>query len=305
MKLADMEVFAKVAEHNSFSAAARRLGVSKGAVSKQVARLERSLGARLLNRSTRRLSLTDAGHAFHEHTTRMMAEAEAAEAAVSQLRASPRGVLKLTAPAAFGRLHVAPGIPAFLARYPEVSVQIMMNDRVADLAEDGYDVAIRMMDEPAGNIVARRLAPIRWVVCATADYLALKGVPASPRDLAQHNCLFYSMLASHSDWRFRAAGGESKVRVTGNFTVNNSEALREAVLQGLGAALLPTFTVGDDIQQGRLLPLLPDYEPLGTFGTGIYAVYLPTRHVSPKVRAFVDFFLERFGPEPYWDRVRR
>lgn len=301
MDLAAMAVFARVAEANSFSGAARRLGVSKAAVSKQVARLERALGARLLNRTTRRLSLTEVGHAFYEHCARMLAEAEAAELAVSRLRSEPRGILRLTAPAAFGHLHIAPAIPDFLARYPELSVQMVMNDRVVDLAEEGYDVAIRMSSDPAPNIVARRLAPIRWVVCASPAYLERFPAPREPQDLAGHNCLFYSFLEASSDWRFLAGEGEVKVRVSGTFTASNSEALREAVLRGLGVAMLPTFTVGGDIQQRTLIALLPGFRPLGTFGSDVYAVYLPTRYLSPKVRAFVDFFVERFAPEPYWD----
>lgn len=300
--LTGMAVFARVAEAMSFSGAARRLGISKSAVSKHVARLERSLGARLLNRTTRRLSLTEVGTAFYEHCARVVAEAEAAELAVSRLHSEPRGVLKITTPAAFGHLHVAPAIPDFLKRHPEVSVQMVMNDRVVDLAEEGYDVVIRMTSEPAPNIVARRLAPIRWVVCAAPQYLKRHRAPRLPQELAQHNCLSYSFFELSADWRFKTESGEETVRVAGNFTVNNSEALREAVLRGLGIAQLPTFTVGRDIQQGTLKALLPDCVPLGTFGTDIYAVYLPTRFLSPKVRAFVDFFVERFGPEPYWDR---
>jgi DNA-binding transcriptional LysR family regulator len=301
--LAGMAVFARVVEAKSFSGAARRLGVSKSAVSKQVAQLERSLKARLLNRTTRRISLTEVGAAFYEHCARMLAEAEAAELAVSRLYAEPRGVLRVSAPAAFGHLHVAPAIPDFIARHPDVAVQIVMNDRAVDLAEEGFDIAIRMTQEQAPNIVARRLAPVRWAVCAAPAYLKGHDAPRAPQDLVRHNCLFYSLppLESSAEWRFTSDAGESAVRVAGNFTVNNSEALREAVLKGLGVALLPTFTVGKDLREKRLQPLLPGYRALGTFGSDVYAVYLPTRFLSPKVRAFVDFFVERFGPEPYWD----
>ena len=303
LNLAGMAVFARVAEAKSFSGAARRLGVSKSAVSKQVAQLERSLKARLLNRTTRRLSLTEVGSAFYEHCARMLAEAEAAELAVSRLYAEPRGVLKVTVPAAFGHLHIAPGIPDFIARHPEVSVQIVMTDRTVDLAEEGFDVAIRMTREQTPNIVARQLAPVRWAVCATLEYLKRHGTPHVPRDLARHNCLFYSSLEASSEWRFTGSAGDTAVRVAGNFTVNNSEALREAVLKGLGIALLPTFTVGADLRGKRLQQVLGDYRAHGTFGNEVYAVYLPTRYLSPKIRAFVDFFVERFTPEPYWDRV--
>ncbi len=300
--LAGMAVFARVAEAKSFSGAARRLGVSKSAVSKQVAQLERSLKARLLNRTTRRLSLTEVGAAFYEHCARMVAEAEAAELAVSRLYAAPRGVLKVTAPAAFGHLHIAPAIPEFLARYPDVSVQILMNDRAVDLVEEGFDVAIRMTREQAPNVVARRIAPVRWAVCAAPAYLRQHDAPRTPRDLERHNCLFYAFLESSSEWRFTSKAGETAVRVTGNFTVNNSEALREAVLKNLGIALLPTFTVGADLREKRLQQVLGEYRAHGTFGSDVYAIYLPTRFLSPKVRAFVDFLVERFAPEPYWDR---
>lgn len=300
-KLTGMAVFARVAEAKSFSAAARRLGLSKSAVSKHVTRLEQALKARLLNRTTRRLNLTETGEAFYEHCARMLAEAEAAELAVSRLHAAPRGVLKVTVPAAFGHLHVAPAIPDFLARYPEVTVQIVMNDRQVDLVEEGFDVAIRLTAEPPPNTVARKLATVRWAVCAAPDYLKRHGTPRAPHDLARHNCLFYSFLEASAEWRFKSAASEARVGVAGNFTVNNSEAIREAVLKGLGVALLPTFTVGGDLREKRLRQVLADYEVRGTFGD-VYAVYLPTRYLSPKVRAFVDFFVERFAPEPYWDR---
>jgi DNA-binding transcriptional LysR family regulator len=297
-----MAVFAKVAETKSFSRAAERLGISKSAVSKHVARLERSLNARLLNRTTRRLSLTEVGAAFYEHCARLVAEAEAAELAVSRLRSEPRGVLRVTAPAAFGHLHIAPAIPDYLTRYPEVSVQLVMNDRVVDLAEEGYDVAVRMTSDPAPNTVARQLAPLRWVVCASPQYLERHHAPRTPHELAGRNCLFPSFLEPSIDWRFKSEAGDISVRVSGNFTVSSSEALREATLRGLGVALLPTFAVGRDIQEGRLEALLPGYAPYGFFGSHVYAVYLPTRYLSPKVRAFVDFLVERFGPEPQWDR---
>ena len=303
LNLAGMAVFARVAEAKSFSGAARRMGVSKSAVSKQVAQLERSLKARLLNRTTRRLSLTEVGAAFYEHCARMLAEAEAAELAVTRLYAEPRGVLKVTVPAAFGHLHIAPAIPDFITRHPDVAVQIVMNDRTVDLVEEGIDVAIRMTREQAPNVVARRLAPVRWAVCAAPGYLKQHDAPRMPRDLDRHNCLFYSFLESSSEWRFTSKDGEAAVRVTGNFTVNNSEGLREAVLKGLGIALLPTFTVGADLRERRLQQVLGEYRAHGTFGNEVYAVYLPNRYLSPKVRAFVDFFVERFGPEPYWDRV--
>jgi DNA-binding transcriptional LysR family regulator len=296
-RLSGMAVFAKVAETKSFSEAARRLGLSKSAVSKHVTRLEQSLKARLLNRTTRRLSLTEVGSAYYEHCSRMVAEAEAADLVVSRLHAMPRGVLKLTVPAAFGHLQVAPAIPELLARYPEMAVQIAMNDRDVDLAEEGFDVAIRLTEQPPPTVVARKLTTIRWVICAAPDYLARRGTPRTPQELRGHNCLFYSFLESSIEWRFRSPRGDAAVRVSGNFTANNSEAIREAALKGLGVALLPTFIVAADLREKRLEPVLANYEVTGAVANDAYALYLPTRYLSPKVRAFIDFFVERFSRE--------
>lgn len=296
--LTGMAVFAKVVETKSFSAAAVKLGLSKSAVSKHVTQLERSLKARLLNRTTRRHSLTEVGATFYEHCARMLAEAEAAELAVSRLYAAPRGVLRVTSPAAFGHLQVAPAIPDLIARYPELVVQIAMNDRPVDLAEEGFDVAIRLTGEPPPNTIARKLMTVAWVACAAPDYLERHGTPRAPQDLKSRNCLFYSFLESSIEWRFRSAQGETKVRVAGNFTANNSEALREAALRGLGVALLPSFVVAADLRDNRLKQVLAGHAVEGAVANDVYALYLPSRYVSPKVRAFVDFFAERFGPGP-------
>ena len=294
-RLAGMAVFAKVSETKSFSEAARRLGLSKSAVSKHITRLERDLKARLINRTTRRLSLTEVGFAFYEHCARMVAEAEAADLVVSRLHATPSGVLKLTVPSAFGHLQIAPGISALLMRYPEMAVQMAMNDRPVDLAEEGFDVAIRVTQEPPQNVVARKLTTIRWVACAAPEYLGRHGTPHTPQDLEAHNCLFYSFLESSIEWRFRSPGRDARVRAAGNFTANNSEALREAAVRGLGIALLPTFTAAADLREGRLAPVLEQYEVEGAVANDVYALYLPTRYISPKVRAFIDFFVEYFS----------
>jgi DNA-binding transcriptional LysR family regulator len=292
--LTGMAVFAKVAETKSFSAAAERLGLSKSAVSKHITRLERALKARLLNRTTRRLSLTEVGATFYEHCARMLAEAEAAELAVSRLYAAPRGVVKITSPAAFGNVQVAPAIPDLIARYPELTVQVVMNDRPVDLVEEGYDVAIRVTDQPPPGVVARKLMTVRWIVCAAPAYLREHGTPRAPQDLKEHNCLFYSFLESSIEWRFRSRQGDAKVRVAGNFTANNSEAIREVALKGAGIALLPSFLVNPDLADGRLKQVLAGHEVAGAVGNDVYALFLPTRYLSPKVRAFVDFFVERF-----------
>ena len=296
--LAGMAVFAKVVEAKSFTAAAAQLGISKSAVSKQVSRLEDNLGARLLNRTTRRLSLTETGAAFYERCTRVVAEAEEAALAVTRLQSEPRGRLKLNAPMSFGLLHVAPAIPAFLARYPDLHIDMTMTDSFTDLGEEGYDLAIRIATLADSSLIARRLAPNRRVVCATPAYFERHGTPRRPEDLAHHNCLSYAYMPLEEQWQFSVEGRSRPVAVSGNFRTNNGDALRAAALAGLGVSVLPTFIVGRDIQDGRLAAVLAEHV---ISNSSVYAVYPHNRHLSAKVRAFVDFLVGQFGPEPYWD----
>jgi DNA-binding transcriptional LysR family regulator len=295
-----MAIFARVVEMKSFSAAARHLNISKSLVSKQVTQLEKSVGARLLNRTTRALSLTDAGAVFYEHCMHIVQELEEAKLAVSRLHSEPRGMLRISSSVAFGRLHIAPALPEFLAAYPELKIDMVTTDRFVDLAEEGYDVVIRIMRDPAPNVVARKLAAAIRRMCATPEYFASHGVPETPGDLERHNCLTYTYLNPQDAWRLRGPDGDISLRAVGNLRLNDDDALAEAVLRGLGIAVLPTFIIGKDLQSGRLLSVLSEYIPLERH---IYAVYLPTRHVSAKVRAFIDFLLKRFGPQPYWDRL--
>ena len=295
-----MAIFARVVEAKGFSAAALQLGLTKSAVSKQVSRLEESLGARLLNRTTRALSLTEAGGAVYEHCARLAAAGEEAKLAAHRLAASPRGTLRVSASVAFGRLHVAPAMQDFLAAYPETRVQLVLADRMVDLADEGFDLAIRIADRLGDNLVARPLAPVRFVVCAAPEYLARHGRPRNPAELTRHNCLFYGPGALEDIWRFRGPAGNLKVRVRGNFEVNSSEALREAMLQGMGISVAPTFAVGPDLRAGRLRAILTRQPVIGPYDK-VYAVYLPNRRLLPKVRAFIDFFVARFGRKPYWE----
>lgn len=298
--LAAMAVFARVVEDGSFTAAARALGLSKSAVSKQIGRLEDRLGVRLLNRTTRRLSLSEAGEAFYERCRRAVAEAEAAEAAVSRLAAAPRGALRVNAPMSFGLQHVVPALPEFLARYPELDVDLALNDRYVDLVEDGYDVGVRIGRLGDSSLIARRLARSRRVPLAALDYLRRRGRPLHPTDLRNHDCLTYAYQAERSGlWRFRGPGGAVRVEVGGRLRANNGDALREAALAGLGIALLPTFIAGDDLRAGRLTALLQDWQEEGE--GDVHAVYPAARNLSPKVRVFVDFLAARFGDPPYWD----
>lgn len=295
-----MAIFARVVEDKSFSAAARHLNLSKSLVSKQVTQLEKSVGARLLNRTTRALSLTEAGAAFYEHCARIVEELEEAKLAVGRLHSEPRGLLRISVPVAFGRLHIATVLPEFLAAYPDLKIDMVTTDRFVDLAEEGYDVVIRIADQLAPTLVARKLAPVHRKMVATPDYFSRHGVPKTPEDLERHNCLTYTYFNPQDPWRLRGPDGDISVRASGNLRVNDDDALAEAVLRGLGLALLPTFIIGKELQAGRLESVLSQYIPLERH---IYAVYLANRHVSAKVRAFIDYLLKRFGPEPYWDRT--
>lgn len=300
-RLDSMEAFVRVAESHSFSEAARRLGLSKSVVSRQVSALEGHLGARLFHRTTRSLSLTEVGQAYYEHCSRILAEIEEANLSVSSLQAEPRGKLRVNAPMSFGILHLAPLLPAFLERHPQIDIDMAMNDRFVSLVEEGFDVAVRIGKLEDSTLIARHLAPIRRVVCASPAYLQRHGTPLTPDDLAGHDCLCYSNLATPDEWQFCTADDRRwPVEVNGRLRVNNGDALRAAALAGIGLAMLPSFIVGRDLQAGTLVSILADFIPQSI---AAHAVYPHNRHLSPKVRAFVDFLAEHFGPRPYWDLV--
>ncbi len=301
-RLAALEAFVRVAETRSFTEAAERLRTSKSGLSRQVSALEAELGARLLHRTTRSLTLTEAGRSYYERAVRILADLEEANAAVSQHQASPRGHLRISAPMSFGFLHLAPALPDFLDRYPEVSVDLAMNDRFVDLVEEGFDLAVRISALADSSLISRRLAPIRRVLCASPDYLARRGLPKTPDDLKGHDGLRNTNISpSSAEWRFVAPDGrEWSIEMEGRVAANNGDALRAAALRGLGIANLPSFIVGGDLQAGTLVSLLDGFLP---GDLTLHAVYPAARHLSPKVRAFVDFLADRFGPRPYWDLV--
>ena len=297
--LTAMAVFAAVVEAGGFTAAARQLGLSKSAVSKRVARLEAELGARLMNRTTRRLALTEVGTEYYAACARVVREAEAAALAVSHLQAEPRGVLRVSAPMSFGQRHLGPALPAFLEAHPALRLDLDLNDRRVDLIAERHDMAIRIGRLRDSSLVARTLAPSRLVVCATPDYFARHGRPRRPQDLRAHRCLTYAYQETLDEWRFIGPRGEVAVRVTGPYRANNGEVLLAALCAGVGIGRFPTFIVGDDLRAGRVESCLDDY---GSEPAAIHAVYPSRRHVAPKVRACIDFLASRYGPEPYWDR---
>lgn len=299
-RLASMEVFVRVAEVKGFTEASRRLGLSKSSVSKHVAALENHLGVRLLNRTTRRLSLTEAGVDYYECCRRIAGDIEAAEESVTRLHTEPRGHLKVNAPMSFGRLHLAPAIPEFLARYPHVTVEMSMDDRIVDLIEEGFDLAVRITRLEDSSLIARRIASTRRIVCASPDYLTKHGVPRRPADLAQHNCLIYSYSPAGDRWRFSGPDGDHTVRVNGNFRANSGDALCAAALDGLGIMTIPDFIAGEDLRAGNLRAVMEDYH---LPEIPIQAVYPHQRHVTAKLRVFIDYLVERFAGSPPWDSV--
>jgi DNA-binding transcriptional LysR family regulator len=293
-------VFVAVAESGGFAAAARRLGVSKSAVSKRIALLEERLGVRLFHRSTRKVSLTEAGEHYFAHAVRALGAAREAEDAVLALQGAPKGRLRINAPMSFGRLHIAPLIPEFLEIYPGISIDIVMDDRVMDLVAEGFDLAIRGGSLDSSSLIARKIAPLNNMLLAAPAYVARHGEPSVPEDLLSHNCLHYAYSRDTREWIFLSADDEFSISTTGSYRVNNGEALREAAVAGTGIARLQTFVAGPDIAAGRLVRILPDHQMPAQ---SLYAVFPERRHLPAKVRTFVDFIVERIGGEfPAWDR---
>ena len=290
--------FVRVVDSGSFSAAARRLGISKSAVSAQVQRLEERLDIRLLHRTTRRLSLTEAGAAYYRHCARILSEAEAAEKAAGALQREPRGTLRISAPDSFGWRHVAPAVPAFLEHYPDLGVDISLSPTHVNLVDEGLDLAIRIGVLEDSPLIVRKLATSRLIVSATPAYLKQHGTPREPRDLAGHNCLCTNLLPWGDEWRLAAKRGEVRIAVGGSFRSNNADMLRAAAIDGVGIAILPTWAVFEPLRAGVLRRVIEGWEPPAST---IYAVYPGTRLMSMKVRAFVNHLARFYGKTPYWD----
>jgi DNA-binding transcriptional LysR family regulator len=289
--------FVKVVEMGSFARAAERLDVSVSAVSRQVSELEAHLDARLLNRTTRRLSLTESGRAFHERCVQLLADLEEAEQTANAGTATPRGTLRLTSSITFGARHLAPVIAEFMTRYPQTRFDIELSDRAVDLVEEGFDVAVRIGAIGSQNLVGRKVGTTRLVCCAAPAYLAAHGVPRAPEDLAQHVCLTYEYAPVRNLWPFRdREGRERGVKIGGPVHANNGRFLVALAVAGVGIAYEPDFIVGPEVRAGRLATVLDGFEPAPS---AIYVVYPSRRHLSAKVRVFTDFLAERFAT-PDW-----
>jgi len=293
-----MQAFTKVVALGSYAEAGRQLGLTRSAVSKGVIELEQILGARLLDRTTRKVSVTEAGMAYYERCLAILADIEETELQVSRLHDEPKGTLKVNAPMSFGTLHVGRAVADFMATYPDLKVELALNDRFIDPVEEGFDVTIRIADLKDSSLIARKLAPSRRVLVASPDYVRANGYPESPDDLVNHQCLNYGHTTLMQRWNLTDGGKALNVPINSRLCANNGDVLREAVLAGQGITKLPTFLVGPDIAAGRLEIVLEDFPPTQL---SIYALYAPNRYLAAKSRLFIDFLVGRFGPEPPWD----
>lgn len=294
--ISDLEIFARVARTANMSAAGREMGLSPAVVSKRISLLEERLGARLFQRTTRHLTLTETGEGYFKRVVDILSLIEEAEDFVNRRNTRPRGVLKVTAPTAFSRLHIAPYLPEFLNRYPDVELEIQLTDHIVDIIRDGYDVAIRIGELRDSSLVARKLAPDNRVLCASPAYISQFGAPASIADLESHNCL----LAGAQDvWRLEGPEGQIQARVKGNIRSNSADFVRHALLEGLGIALRSTWDIGAELKSGQLQQVLPDYRGLSAIS--IFAVY-PCREFMPnKVTVFIEYLAEIYSRPGYWD----
>ncbi|MCP3129517.1 LysR family transcriptional regulator [Shewanella sp. KJ2020] len=287
-----LPIFVTVVECGSFSAAGQKLGLSKSAISKRITLLEQHLGIQLLQRTTRSLSLTDAGARYFEYVRPAVQLTQEGLDAISELQQTPRGNLRISVPMVFGRLYIAPLIAEFLRRYPDIQLQMQMDDKTTDLISGGLDLAIRIGELPDSSLIARKLAPCLSVICASPEYLTRHVAPQTPQQLSQHNCLFYSYFQDGVEWTFHSPEGTQRIQPKGNYQVNNSDAIHQACLDGLGIANLPRFIAEPDLQTGRLQALLTDY-PLPEHG--IYAVYPQRKHLPTKVTVLIEFLMEKLA----------
>jgi len=299
-----MKLYCRIVESGQLSIAAEQLNLSKGAVSKQLSKLESHLGGRLLNRTTRSLTPTEVGKAFYERAKQILESVEEAECVVSGLTAEPSGTLKINAPMSFGFLHTAKLLAKYQEKYPKVTLDIDLHDRKVDLIEDGYDLALRIAKHKDSTLIARRIAPCHLVTVASPEYLEKYGEPKTLNDLKDHKCLLYSYSDSVKSWTLRNPEGKSQqVAVTGNLVTNNGNLICDAMVNGMGIAVLPTFIAGDAIRSGKAKVILKDWREMGV---DISLLYPSSKHLSAKVRAFVDLAVEHFKPEEggvnEWDR---
>lgn len=299
-QLSDVTAFVRVADARSFTQAAERMGLSRSAVGKCVARLEERLATRLIHRTTRSVALTEEGRLFYEHAVRIICEVEDAEAALAQRHQAPRGRLRLDVPIALGRIHILPSLYRFLAKWPDLEADVTLSDDYRDLAADGVDLAIRVGGPTDSGLIRRVLAPHHFITCAAPAYLEARGRPSAVEDLQGHDKVVFSVCGAVTPWRFSVNGVDREVCVNGALRLNNSEAVRDAALAGLGLVHLGAFLVGKDVREGRLTPVLSGYR---REEAAVSAVYPTRRHLSPKVRMFIDHIHAEWSAAPPWAKL--
>ncbi len=292
-KFASMEAFTQVVQSGGFAAAARKMGVSRSTVNKLVINLENELKVQLLQRSTRKVNPTPTGLAFYERCLNILAELAAAEVAVSELQTEPKGTLKINAPMSFGTLYLGKAIAEFTAQYPELQIQLTLDDRFIDPIAEGYDLTIRISQpETSPSLVCQEIAPVSRVLCASPGYLEKQGTPHHPSELSQHSCLHYGQIVTGNQWQLNNGDREYQITVKGVLCSNNGEVLKDAAVQGLGIALLPTFIIEPELKQGTLAIILPDYQPPAI---DLCLIYPLNRHLNTKIKLFVEFFRQKFA----------
>ncbi|MGL5793004.1 MAG: LysR family transcriptional regulator [Waterburya sp.] len=294
-KFASMRAFAQVVQSGGFAAAARKMGVSRSTVNKLVINLEDELNVQLLQRSTRQVNPTPTGLAFYERCVNILADVEAAELTVSQLQTEPKGTLRINAPMSFGTLYLGKAIADFMVQYPELQVQLTLDDRFIDPVAEGYDLTIRIAQpETSPSLVCQAIAPMIRVLCAAPSYIEKYGVPQHPQDLTQHSCLHYGHLIAGNQWQLFDHEQEYQITVKGVLCSNNGEVLKDAAVKGLGIALLPTFIIKQELAAETLAIVLPDYQPIPL---SLCLVYPLNRHLNTKIRLFAEFFQQQFNNE--------
>jgi len=293
-----MTAFAAVADMGGFTAAAAKLGLSRAAISKSVMQLEAHLGTRLLNRTTRRVSLTEIGRIYHERCKDILRDIEEVDAIASDHGDIPQGLLRISAPTSFGIRHLSQAIPTYLQQHPQVRISLSYSDRFVDLVSEGIDVAVRIANLQDSSLIARKVTACRRILCASPSYLQQRGEPKVPQDLALHPCLVYSNEAKAETWTLHGPNGIETVNVNGPLCADNGDILCASAMAGLGITLLPTFIVGAEIRAGRLIPVLAQYTPSEI---AMYTIFPSRRYMAARVRTFVDFLANYFGEMPDWD----
>ncbi|MCF6345328.1 MAG: LysR family transcriptional regulator [Thiomicrorhabdus sp.] len=298
-RLESMDTFIRVVEAGSISGAAERMGVAKSAVSRRLKELEAHLGVSLFNRTTRKMNLTDTGQSFYEQSLRILADVLEAELATSQIHSELKGRLKVALPLSFGLMHLGPALNNFLQLHASIEFDLSFSDREVDLMQEGFDVAIRIGQLMDSTLIARKIVPIRAVMCASPNYLKRMGIPQTLGELIRHQCLVYSLMRDFENWHLQDTAGKlHTVKIQPFLKASNGEFLRDAAIKGLGIVMLPSFISYKALESGALVPILPEYSRANL---NAYVIYPQTRHLSQRVRALVDYLVEYFSGTPYWD----